>query len=213
MAGIECKLNPFSGVSTNNAHSQKGNPLCSTQSASIGGLNPDSVGSGIRASWSTDHKAREMASFAWSIEETSTDYRAGNLHLTCKQSLATCTYLGLLLWRKFAHIHKRFDNVEVAVVHSKVEGTPAKLHRTEKTNNQTTSKQHCVLVQHNRLSIEEAEHDTGMLFCTNHLVLCMQHPLLLAWSVEHLIDFLPPPLGGCLQYSILHLVGTNKDII
>ena len=43
MAGIECKLNPFSGVSTNNAHSQKGIPLCSTQSASIGGLNPDSV--------------------------------------------------------------------------------------------------------------------------------------------------------------------------
>ena len=51
-----------------------------------------------------------------------------NVYLTCKQSLATCTYLGLLLWGKSAHIHKLVDNVEVAVVHSKVEGTPAKLH-------------------------------------------------------------------------------------
>ena len=50
-----------------------------------------------------------------------------------------------------------------------------------------------------------------MLFCANHLVLCIQHPLLLAWSVEQLIDFLPPPLGGCLQYSMLHLVGTYEQ--
>ena len=73
-------------------------------------------------------KQAEMAGSAWSIEKTSTDYRAGNLFLTCKQSLVTYTYLGLLLWRKSAHIHKLPDNVEVAVVHSKVEGTPAKLH-------------------------------------------------------------------------------------
>ena len=113
------RLNPVSRVSTHNAHLQKQIPLRSIESASIGGLNPD---------WSINHKAHEMASSAWSVEETSTDYRAGNLHLTCKQSLATCTYLGLLLCRKFAHIHKRVDNVEVAVVHSKVEGAPAKLH-------------------------------------------------------------------------------------
>ena len=90
-----------------------------TQSASMGGLNPD---------WPIDHEACEIAGSAWSVEEPSTDYRVGNLHLTCKQSLITCTYLGLLLQRKPAHIHKLVDNVEVAVVHSKVEGTPAKLH-------------------------------------------------------------------------------------
>ena len=42
--------------------------------------------------------------------------------------LYVCTSLGLLLRGKSAHIHKLVDNVEVAVVHSKVEGTPAKLH-------------------------------------------------------------------------------------
>ena len=78
--------------------------------------------------WPIDHKAHRMIGSAWSVEETSTDYRAGNLYLTCKQSLATCTYLGLLLQRKSAHIDKLVDNVEVAVVHSKVEGAPAKLH-------------------------------------------------------------------------------------
>ena len=110
-------------------------------------------------------------------------------------------------------MHKRVDDVEMVVVHSKVEGTPAKLQSNRRPTIRGTSKEQCVFLQHNRLIIEEAEHDTGMLFCTNHLVLCMQHPLLLAWSVANLINFLPPPLGGCLQYSILHLVGTNKDII
>ena len=116
---MECKLNPVSRVSTHNAHSQKQIPLRSTQSDSIGGLNPD---------WSINHEAREMASSTWSITETSTDYREGNLHLTCKLSLATCTYLGLLLWGKSAHIHKRIDNFEVTVVYREVEGTPSKLH-------------------------------------------------------------------------------------
>ena len=51
-----------------------------------------------------------------------------NKYLTCKQSLDTCTHHGLLLRMKSPHIHKLVDNVEVAVVHSKVEGTPAKLH-------------------------------------------------------------------------------------
>ena len=55
-----------------------------------------------------------------------------NLYLTCKQTLATCTYLGLLLRGKSAHIHKLVDNVEVAVVHSEVEGTPAKLHEQKR---------------------------------------------------------------------------------
>ena len=100
----------------------------------------------------------------------------GNLYLTCKQSLATCTYLGLLLWGKSTHIHKLVDNVEVAVVHSKVEGTPAKLHSTEKTNNQTTSKLHCVFGQHNTLSGEE-EDDVSCsvqitLFCACSTLSC-----------------------------------------
>ena len=38
-------------------------------------------------------EARKMVSSAWSVEKTSTDYRAGNLYLTCKHSLATCTYV------------------------------------------------------------------------------------------------------------------------
>ena len=101
---IECKLNPVSRVSTHNGHWQKGIPL--------------------NLDWPIDHERCEIAGSAWS----STDYRAGNLYLTCQQSLATCTYLGLLLRRKSAHIHKLVDNVEMAVVHSKVEGTPAKLH-------------------------------------------------------------------------------------
>ena len=51
-----------------------------------------------------------------------------NLYLTCKQSLVTYMYLGFLLRRNSAHIHKLVDNVEVCIVRSKVDGTPAKLH-------------------------------------------------------------------------------------